>query len=277
MAGAIALDCSANPPRMHPFSPLTPVERPEVSLKDSPKPGELRQSACLTKDVTPAKAMSMLKGLKTAGRSVYWKHLIPRVNPASGYACLFCIDCESYLSASNPSRTAQDHFGKQCNRDPVCHLAAKASAKMSNDLKRSAEVAGLEGRGCFLNVTGGSSSSSSGSCSSLSSSSSSISSSSSVGPVEDADSITNYIPKLPPPQVKNRAVELIVRSILSNNIPMSIVEDKDLRAGVALLGVSLPTRKIVAGPMLDAEYEKVKQQTIAERNSWVYYAVSTDG
>jgi hypothetical protein len=98
-----------------------------------------------------------------------------------------------------------------------------------------------------------------------------------VGPVEDADSITNYIPKLPPPQVKNRAVELIVRSILSNNIPMSIVEDKDLRAGVALLGVSLPTRKIVAGPMLDAEYEKVKQQTIAERNSWVYYAVSTDG
>eukprot|EP00955_Chlamydomonas_euryale_P023009 242801-Chlamydomonas_euryale.AAC.1 len=67
------------------------------------------------------------------------------MNPDTGYAGLRCLDCDGHLSASNPSRTAQEHFGLWCSTRPVCRVKAKDAAKKQRLLKHPPpEAGGLE-------------------------------------------------------------------------------------------------------------------------------------
>eukprot|EP00955_Chlamydomonas_euryale_P060671 357794-Chlamydomonas_euryale.AAC.9 len=114
-------------------------------------PVPLRQTACMTKDLTPTEALITLQRAKAGAKAVYWRHFRPEINPERGLACLLCNACDSYLGASNPARSASEHFGKSCGSNPVCRVQAKDAAKVQRTLKRPALDA--VGKEDFMDLT----------------------------------------------------------------------------------------------------------------------------
>jgi len=162
----------------------------------------------MTKDLTPTEALIALKRAKSGANAAFWRLFQPEINPDTGYAGLRCLDCDSHLAASNPSRTAQEHFFLQCSTSPVCRVKAKDAAKMQRFLKRSApEAEGLED--CDLTEemcvrgSGGSSTSAS------------------------QQSMDRYIG--PPASVKKEVVKQVSRLIPSSNVTIRLVEKSGTR------------------------------------------------
>jgi hypothetical protein len=205
-----------------------------MSAVQTDEPGAQRQTVCGHKKLTPDEGMLKLKEAKAAGRAPWWKVLRPEMHPTTNMACLQCTECENYLGASNPGRTAQEHFGNEFKTEPRCVHMVKAALRVNNALKRSSEAAELEEQDATAVEPETSHTSGNGS-------SSSTSSSTTVPP--PASSKAQFTP---PPHAAKKVREHITRFFLRNNLAMSLVEDSDLQAAFAQVGVALPTRKQLA-------------------------------
>jgi len=212
-----------------------------MSAVQTDDPGAKRQTVCGHKKLTPDEGMLKLKEAKAAGRAPWWRSLRPEMHPTTNLACLQCTECENYLGASNPGRTAQEHFGHEFKTDPRCVHIVKAATRVNNALKRSSEAAGLEEQDTAVAEPGISSTNSNGS-SGMSSSSSSSSSTTVPPPASTSSKAQLTVP----PHAAKKVREHITRFFLRNNLAMSLVEDSDLQAAFAQVGVALPTRKQLA-------------------------------
>eukprot|EP00955_Chlamydomonas_euryale_P073211 361663-Chlamydomonas_euryale.AAC.4 len=77
-------------------------------------PRPLRQTACDTKDLTPAHVLDALRKAKQNGKAKCWKFLKPVISCKTSLAALRCIGCkEAGLAVSNPSRMAAEHWGRR--------------------------------------------------------------------------------------------------------------------------------------------------------------------
>jgi hypothetical protein len=73
------------------------------------------------------------------------------------------------------------------------------------------------------------------------------------------------------------ATTSLARFFYKSGVALHLIEQPDLLASFAALGLSLPNRKQLANKMLDAEYTRVKEDVWAEIRKLPLLQLSTDG
>jgi hypothetical protein len=176
---------------------------------------------------------------KRTGRAAWWASFEVVLDEAAHKVSLVCRRCAGTLGASNPSRTAQEHLqSKGCKAAAATQLAAAEAA--------AAAAAADESSGAAAHPPA------------------------KIRRVDvdqymaSADQVT---------QVKAS----LARFFYKSSTALQLVEHPDLVAAFAAVGVTLPSRKTLAGPMLDAEYARVKQRVDADLQRQPHLQMSTDG
>ncbi|EFJ28969.1 hypothetical protein SELMODRAFT_231485 [Selaginella moellendorffii] len=218
----------------------------------------------------------------------YWSHLEPILvhNPDTGTpkaVKLRCGLCNAMFSASNPSRTASEHLKRgTCPNfsgayrplgssppPPAAGVAAAAAAiatattpKSSSGRKRAAAL-------LPLHLSGGK---------------------------EDLGALAlleDNVKRIKSPGLKpgssgggltkeqgEAAIALLADWLYESHatVPLAVVEHPKFRAFLAQIGLQgAASRRLLAGPRLDARFEEVKRQSEARLGDALFFQISTDG
>lgn len=55
-----------------------------------------------------------------------------------------------------------------------------------------------------------------------------------------------------------RAIEHLARFFFTSNVALTLIDNVDIKAAFAVLGCAVPSRKVLAGELLDAEFNRVR-------------------
>jgi hypothetical protein len=165
---------------------------------------------------------------------------------------LRCVRCCAKLSASNASRTAKEHLrSRLCTSAQAAGVAAAASIAAAAAAAAAARAMEPGGDGAD-----------------------SLSSSTSKRARSDTGPMDRFV--LTADQVTTATTHL-ARFFYMSGTALHLIEQEDLVAAFAAVGVCLPKRKVLAGRMLDAEYERVKTGVDKQISSLPMLQLATDG
>ena len=70
---------------------------------------------------------------------------------------------------------------------------------------------------------------------------------------------------------------LLAKACITGCVPFNFMENEQLQAAAKVVGVKLPSRKTLAGPLLDSIFEEVQLGTVASMANMPYIDASSDG
>lgn len=57
-------------------------------------------------------------------------------------------------------------------------------------------------------------------------------------------------------------IEALVKAIITANVPFTFIENEHLQTAASIVGVCLPSRKVVAGPLLDRIFDGSQDESL---------------
>ena len=162
--------------------------------------------------------------------------------PASEQCWFKCNTCGQLLSPSNPSRLYAEHLKNLVNGVGVC-----AGLRVGGKSKAAAASEKLQQRTLDQLYEGARHSIPPGAASASTSAAASAASTGSKRPRLDVNSVMQQF--VASPSQIGRVQKYLSLFFFKNDVALNLVEDEDLIAAFGVLGVPLPNRKQLAGPI----------------------------
>lgn len=183
---------------------------------------------------------------KRQGQADWWGSFDVELNTEQHEVRLVCLRCTAKLGASNPSRAAKDHLkSRACIKAAAVSAAAVAAVQAAADVAAGGDAAEEE-----VQVVSGSKRHRGG-----------------VG-------ITPFMATAG--QV-TQARNSLARFFYKSGVAFHLIEQEDLVAAFAAVGIDLPSRRALAGRMLDTEYARVSSDVWAAIDSLHLVQIASDG